>query len=74
MPKLGSPFRRGTLSSIILGVILTIALVYFYFESETRSSLFYVLILVALGSTAVDVFKYRKLADQNGTSLIGDSD
>jgi len=74
MQKLGSPFKRGTPGSIVLGVLMMAVIIYFYFVSETRDPIFYVLILVVLGSTASDVFKYRKLAAQNGTSLIEDTD
>lgn len=68
----GSPFRSGTLSSILLSAALTIVITYYYIEASINHGIFLVLIGISLASTIRQYFLYRKLRLQGGDEFIGD--
>ena len=74
MPTFGSPFKHGTLSSVILGVVLVLVMIYFYVTSPAKKPIFLFLIFLASLSTIGSYFRYQKLSRQKGNEFIGDSE
>ena len=72
LSKLGSPFRRGTLSSLILGAMALAFWIWFYFEMDTKPVWSLAIIAGALFGLGRSVFLYRKLNVQHGIELIDD--
>ena len=74
MSTIGSPFKHGTLGSVIFGILLILVLTYFYVTSEEREPLFLILVLLGSASTIGSYFQYKKLKRQGGREYIGDSE
>jgi len=74
MPSFGSPFKHGTLSSVIIGVVLVLVMIYFYMVSPVKKPIFLFLIFLAALSTIGSYFRYQKLSRQDGNEFIGDSE
>lgn len=65
MPEFGSPFKHGSLSSLLLGIGLVIVMLYFYLTSSVKQPIFLFLIILAMASTTGTYFQYKKLSRQN---------
>ena len=74
MPTFGSPFKHGTLSSVILGVVLVLVMIYFYVTSPEKKYILLFFIFLASLSTIGSYFRYQKLNRQRGNEFIGDSE
>ena len=69
MSTFGSPFKHGTLGSVIFGIVLILVLTYFYLTSEAREPLFLILILLGSASTIGSYFQYKSSNDKEVASL-----
>ncbi len=65
MTRFGSPFQNGTLSSLILGIGLVLAMSYFYLASPVKKPVFLVLIILAILSTIGSYYRYQNLRRQS---------
>ena len=74
MATFGSPFRSGSLSSVIFAGLLTLVMTVLYLQDAERDTGVLLLVFVGLGVTIRYYFKYRKLQFQQGRELIGDLD
>jgi hypothetical protein len=74
MATFGSPFRSGSLSSIIFAAIATLVMIILYTQDPERDAVYLLFICVGLATTLRHAFKCRKLRFQLGHELIGDMD
>jgi len=74
MTTFGSPLKQGTLSSVILGIVLVLVMVYIYANSPVKKPLFLVLIGLASLSTIGSYFRYQKQSRQAEKEFPGDSE
>jgi len=74
MTKIGSPFRSGTLGSLVLVAVLTALMVVWYITSPERKSFYLIPIFFGVASSVKAYFKYRKLQFQDGRVFLNDSD
>lgn len=69
----GSPFKFGSLSSVILTICMTAMMIYFYLVDAGRVSSQYLLfITLGIGGSIRGYVRYRKLQFQQGREFIGD--
>lgn len=74
MSTFGSPFKHGTLSSVIMGIVLILLMIYFHATSPEKNHLLLFFILLASLSTLGSYFRFRTLSRQQGNEFKGDSD
>lgn len=71
--QLPTPFQNGSLSSLLLGIVATVMMIYFYLAAEPdQSSKYLIFIVVGLAGTARSVFSYRRKRFQNNLDLVDD--
>ncbi|MBT3449476.1 MAG: hypothetical protein HOC28_02795 [Bacteroidetes Order II. Incertae sedis bacterium] len=64
MTKFGSPFQNGSLSSLLMGIMMVGVIMYFYLASSERSPVFLILVIMATLSTIGTYFKYKQQSRQ----------
>jgi hypothetical protein len=71
--KLGNPFLRGSLGSVILGIAAVGLWGYLYLEGNSKKPVFILgLLVVSLIQAGRTLFLYRKLKIQRGMELLDD--
>ena len=71
--QLPTPFQNGSLTSVLLGTVATVIMIYFYLAAEPdQSSKYLLFIVIGLAGTVRSLFSYRRKRIQNNLDLLND--